>query len=80
MADTDPNHHVPDEMATEVFYGFRHYRDTGHFDVEAITGDNVIALPQPGIIDPLDYPFYLTSDATLEFRFSENGHLEMIVL
>lgn len=72
---------VPDEVATDAFYGFRLDPITGHLNVEVIAaGTDVIQLPQEGVIDPNDYVNWMWSPATLQFDFAPNGHLKMTVL
>lgn len=71
---------VDSSLATKKFYGFRQTPD-GNLNIEVIgDGDGVVTLPSNQVIDPLDYKQWVWSKATLDFRFSASGHLEMVIL
>jgi hypothetical protein len=72
---------LADSIPTDVFYGMRLNPLTGHLDIEVIAqGNGVIRLPNDELIDTTDYRQWIWTPATLNFAFSENGHLEMTVL
>jgi hypothetical protein len=70
------------DIPTDVFYGFRLDSQTGHLDIEVIAnGAGVVRLPDPELIDPLDYKQWIWTTNSLQFQFNPvNGHLEMTVL
>jgi hypothetical protein len=68
------------DISKQVFYGFRFDQKTGHLNIEEISkGSDTIALPQDGVLDPADYKQWLFTKAKLDFRFTANGHLEMVI-
>lgn len=73
---------VPENIASDVFYGFKLNPKTGHLSVEVIAqGDGVVRLPaNPSIVQANDYRQWLWTPDTLKFSFSTDGHLEMTVL
>ena len=73
---------VAPDIPKDVFYGFRLDSKTGHLDIEVIAnGNGVVRLPDPEMIDPLDYKQWLWTTNSLKFQFNPvNGHLEMTVL
>lgn len=73
---------LPENLAADVFYGFKLNPKTGHLSIEVIAqGDGVVRLPaDPEIVQSDDYRQWLWSPDTLQFSFSTNGHLEMTVL
>lgn len=72
---------IDQDIANQVFYGFRLNPADGRLTVEEIgDGNGVVRLPEPNISDPLDYKQWVWTKATLEFRFNMNGHLELKIL
>jgi hypothetical protein len=70
------------QLPKDVFYGFRLDPATGHLNVEVIAnGNGVVRLPDPELIDPLDYKQWIWTTNSLQFQFNPtNGHLEMTIL
>lgn len=72
---------IDESLAEKVFYGMRLDLATGDLTVEVISGGNgVVTLPSEDVIDRNDYRAWAWSNATLRFRFSEKGHLEMVIV
>jgi hypothetical protein len=68
------------DLADKTFFGFRLDPATGNLDVEVINDGTSVALPQEGVIDPLDYRAWLWSRNTVQFEINGNGHLLMRML
>ena len=67
------------DLANKTFTGFKLTQETGNLDIEVISGDGVVSLPQPGYITgPNEYQAWIWSTSTYQFRWGAKGHLEMV--
>jgi hypothetical protein len=77
-ADSAPN---PSTYANQTFYGFRTTPVNGNLDVEILTGDVPVTIPDPDyIVGPNDYKAWVWSTGTFQFRWGAKGHLEMVIV
>lgn len=67
------------DLANKTLYGFRLIQETGNLDIDIISGDGVVSLPQTGYITgPNEYQSWIWSTSTYQFRWGAKGHLEMV--
>ena len=73
---------IPATLPDDTFYGFRLDPLTGSLRIEVISDqmDGVIKLPQEGVVDANDYRQWIWTTNTLDFKFSDAGHLQMKVM
>jgi hypothetical protein len=69
------------DLANKTFYGFRLFQNTGDLNVDVISGNGVVSLPEPGyIIGPNEYQAWVWSTGTYQFQWGAKGHLEMVFI
>lgn len=69
------------DLADKTFYGFRLHEADGNLNVEVINdGVTPVSLPQDNIIDANDYKQWFWTRDTVRFKWSDKGHLHMVML
>lgn len=71
---------IPKDLKNQVFYGFKVTPDSQLLIDVIAQGNGVIKLPSETISDPLAYKQWAWSYDTLEFYFSEDGHLNLKII
>lgn len=70
-----------EEFYDNIFYGLKYNAADGSAYFERIDGDEVISIPETGIVDSNDYVHYFTSPKKLNFVWSATDpsrlHLEV---
>jgi len=71
------------DLANKTFYGFKLNPYNGGLDVQLIDDDTMaVSLPnlQDKIIDKYAYKHWVWSQNSLQFQWSDNGHLQVKIV
>jgi hypothetical protein len=70
-------------VSDKTFYGFKLSGETGNLDLQIIDDDSVaIKLPdlQDDIVDKDDYKHWVWSQNSLQFQWTDDGHLQVKIV
>lgn len=68
---------TPDDVSSNVFYGFSYDNKTGRLVIDKVDGDEPVRIPDPANLRPDDYQQWTLTRKTMNFSWDTTyvGHL-----